>query len=313
VLGFGLGNHAPGRCVDPGTEVYSTSHHLLLAHAHAYRLYERKYKKKQKGMCGITLNSEWWDPVSTHPDDIAGALRAMDFTLGIYAAPIWGDGDYPKTLRETCGDRLPKFTESEKKMLMDSSDFFGLNHYSTRKAGRMDIGVALGTLPREVTSLYKSVGSFGRFVAAIKPMVNPFQKSYFKDGSFGVYPDPPGTEYTSMRWAIAPWGLRKLLNYINDTWKPRGGVIITENGLAVEDDCARIPFFQGYLGEIRKAIVEDGCDVQGYLAWSFMDNFEWSFGNDKRFGLVHVDYDTKKRTKKDVADWYAGVMESNSL
>jgi hypothetical protein len=121
-------------------------------------------------------------------------MRAMDFTLGIYAAPIWGDGDYPKTLRDECGDRLPKFTKAEKKMLMDSSDFFGLNHYSTRKAGRPSVAVALGTLPREITSLWKSVGSAGRFWEAIKPMINPFQSSYFKDMGVGVYPDPEGTQ-----------------------------------------------------------------------------------------------------------------------
>jgi beta-glucosidase len=314
VLGFGLGNHAPGRCENPGTEVYLTSHHLLLAHAKAYRLYESKYKKKQKGACGITLNSEWWDPVTSHPEDVQGALRAMDYTLGIYADPIWGDGDYPKTLRDTCGSRLPRFSEEEKAELMGSSDFFGLNHYSTRKAGRPRVDVALRTLPHEIHSLYNSVGSLGRFWAAIKPMVNPLQSSYFKDMGVGVYPDGEGVKYTSMRWAVAPWGLRKLLGYIQDKWAPAGGVIITENGLAVEEDEEeeRVEFFRGYLREVRNAI-EDGCDVRGYLAWSLMDNFEWSFGNAKRFGLVHVDYETKKRTPKEVAGWFKKVMDGNSL
>ena len=322
VLGYGLGNHAPGNCENPGTEVYLTSHHLLLAHAHTYRIYVKEFKDEQKGMCGITLNSEWWDPVSSDAADLTAARRAMDFTLGIYAEPIWGrnkggdndnDNDYPSVVRETAGTRLPTFTAAEKSLLKDSSDFFGLNHYSTRIAGRPSLGMALQCLPREIMTLYKSVGSFGRFLKAIKPMVNPFATSYFKDIGVGVYPDPDGTVYTSMRWAVAPWGLRKLLNHIQEQYNPRGGIIITENGLAVDNDSERIPFFQGYLGEVRKSIVEDKCDVRGYLAWSLLDNFEWSFGNEKRFGSVHVDYETKKRTPKEVAGWYKKVMDNNGL
>ncbi len=324
VLGFGLGMHAPGRCSDPGTEVYLSSHHLLLAHAYAVESYRNDFQKKQKGVIGITLNSEWWDPVSPHSEDVAAANRAMDFTLGLYADPIWGpDNDYPKSIRDAAGTRLPNFSAKEKKMLRGSSDFFGLNHYSSRKVGRPNLTTQLQTLPREIGTLWSSMGSVKRFAMAVAPMVNPFATSYFKDMNIGVYPDPPGTEFTTMRWAVAPWGFRKLLTYIQEKWNPAGGIIVTENGLATNEQTAdlmeadknstRIPFFKEYISEMHKAMTLDGADVRGYYAWSFLDNFEWSFGNDKRFGLVRVDYETLERTPKPVAYWFKKLMEENSI
>ena len=324
VLGFGLGMHAPGRANNPGTEVYLSSHHLLLAHAYSVECYRKKFQRKQKGVIGITLNAEWWEPVSSHADDINASNRAMNFTLDFYAEPIWGgQGEYPKTMRDAAGSRLPAFSEKEKKLINGSSDFFGLNHYSTRAAGRPSATTALQCLPKEIKSLWSGMGSAGKFFSAIKPMVNPFAASYFKDMDISPYPDPAGTEYTTMRWAIAPRGFRSLLNYIHNKYHPKGGIIITENGLASQEDTKeameadkdsiRIPFFKAYLREMHNAIAVDGCDVRGYYAWSFMDNFEWSFGNSKRFGLVRVDYDTLERTPKPVAHWYKGVMDNNTL
>ncbi len=78
-------------------------------------------------------------------------------------------------------------------------------------------------------------------------------------------------------------------------------------------DEVRIPFFKGYLKAMHQAITIDEVNVTGYYAWSFLDNFEWSFGNDKRFGLVRVDYETLKRTPKPVAYWYKKLMDSNEL
>lgn len=108
--------------------------------------------------------------------------------------------------------------------------------------------------------------SYGRVLNAIKPMINPFQPSYFKDMDIVSYPDPIGTEYTTMGWAVAPYGFRKLLNYIQKLYKPPGGIIVTENGLATDEpspesakadtNTTRIPFFKAYLEEMRKAIVE---------------------------------------------------------
>ena len=75
-------------------------------------------------------------------------------------------------------------------------------------------------------------------------------------------------------------------------------------------DPNRIDYMHRYLRELRRA-AEDGVDVRGYFAWSLMDNFEWAHGYNERFGLVHVDYTTQKRTIKDSARWYAGVIAEN--
>ena len=94
---------------------------------------------------------------------------------------------------------------------------------------------------------------------------------------------------------------------------------ITKNGMSNNDwlaadggvqDPQRIDYTRGYLLELRKAI-GDGADVRGYFHWSLMDNFEWAAGYRERFGLIHVDFETKKRTLKDSARWYRRVIESN--
>ena len=96
---------------------------------------------------------------------------------------------------------------------------------------------------------------------------------------------------------------------------------MTENGLATDEDTSekmerdeiRVPFFKAYLSEMHAAMTVDKVDVRGYYAWSFMDNFEWSFGNDKRFGLVRVDYDTLERTPKPISKWWTSVMKANAV
>lgn len=142
----------------PPQDVYLSSHHLLLAHAYAVDVYRKKFRKTQKGVIGITLNSEWWEPASDSAEDRQAALRGMNFTLDIYAQPIWGDGEYPKSIRDAAGTRLPRFSLKEKKLLRGSSDFFGLNHYSTRIGGAPKLSIALQTLPREIKTLTSGMG-----------------------------------------------------------------------------------------------------------------------------------------------------------
>merc|ERR1719188_2649510 len=104
---------------------------------------------------------------------------------------------------------------------------------------------------------------------------------YFSDQQVTNISDPMWPK-TDMGWDVVPWGLKRLLLYIHRTYKPPGGIIITENGTAAREDDEtaaksdnfRIEYFQTYLAQVHAAIVE-GADVRGYFAWSLLDNFEW--------------------------------------
>jgi beta-glucosidase len=123
-----------------------------------------------------------------------------------------------------------------------------------------------------------------------------------------------------MGWPIVPSGLTDLLTRIHDGY-PELPVVITENGAAfadtVSEDAAvhdedRIAYLRTHLAAVHEAI-QRGVDVRGYYVWSLLDNFEWAFGYTKRFGIVHVDYDTLERTPKDSARWYADVINKNAV
>ena len=127
----------------------------------------------------------------------------------------------------------------------------------------------------------------------------------------------PGYPRTAMNWPVTPevlhWGPRF---FYEKYTKP---IIITENGLSNQDwlsldgavhDQQRIDFMHRYLLALEKAI-ENGADIQGYFYWSLMDNFEWAHGYNERFGLIHVDYQSQKRTIKDSGYWYQKVIASN--
>jgi beta-glucosidase len=139
-------------------------------------------------------------------------------------------------------------------------------------------------------------------------------------GNTGDYPEKqelPGHPMTMMGWHTVPeslyWGPRFLAERYNLP------VVITENGMSGHDwvspdgsvhDPYRIEFTRQYLAALKRA-VQDGVDVRGYFHWSLMDNFEWAEGYKQRFGLIHVDYATQKRTLKDSAYWYANVIKTN--
>jgi len=122
-----------------------------------------------------------------------------------------------------------------------------------------------------------------------------------------------------MDWEIYPRGLYDLLKWVNKEYSsPK--IYITENGAAFNDilegssvhDDNRIEFLSSYIEAVNDA-VKEGVDVAGYFVWSLMDNFEWAFGNSKRFGLIHVDYDTLKRTVKSSGKWYASVCKNGGF
>ena len=118
-----------------------------------------------------------------------------------------------------------------------------------------------------------------------------------------------------MGWEIVPEGLRFFLKRLARDYAPDLPIYVTENGMANADvlvrgqikDTDRVSYFSGHLAEVS-CLLAEGCPIKGYFAWSLLDNYEWAFGYDKRFGLVHVDYDTLDRTPKDsYLAWQSGL------
>ncbi|WP_353483444.1 GH1 family beta-glucosidase [Haliscomenobacter sp.] len=289
ILGYGHGVFAPG--VQSKDLPYLAGHNLILAHAKAVDLYRKKYQAQQQGQIGITNNCDWREPLTDSPADREAAERALEFFLAWFADPIY-KGDYPACMRERLSDRLPRFSAAEKELIQGSSNFFGLNHYTT-------MYVSDATESKEAGSVYGNGGL-----------------SEDQDVNLSVAPDWP---QTAMQWAIVPWGCRKLLEWIAARYD-NPPIFITENGCAFDDqlvegqvaDQERITFFEGYLGAIQEAI-QNGVNLQGYFIWSLMDNFEWASGYSKKFGITYIEEGTLNRIPKESAKWYGEVIRQNGL
>lgn len=287
VLGYGIGMHAPGRIDDD--EPYVAAHNLILAHAKAVAVYRKDFSG-QGGQIGLVNNCDYRIPLTDSEADKAAAQRSMEFFLGWFADPVW-KGDYPVSMRGRLGKRLPEFTEEEREMVLGSSDFFGLNHYTTMYASE----------PTDRALLEENVAGNGGMIS---------------DAQVHLSVDPEWVQ-TQMEWSIVPEGCRKLLEWIDERYA-HPPIYITENGCALHEpdhesglhDVMRRDFFEGYLCECRKALAH-GVDLRGYFAWSLLDNFEWSWGYNRRFGLCRVDYKTLDRTPKLSALWYRDSIASN--
>ena len=290
ILGFGNGMMAPGRISQD--EPYLVGHQLLRAHAKAVAIYRQEFQTSQAGQIGITNNCDWREPKTDSPEDQAAAQRALEFFLGWFADPVYR-GDYPAVMREWLGDRLPQFTEEERKLLVGSSDFFGLNHYTTMYAADKRAGEIVKLSP---------TGNGG----------------ISEDQDVELTADP-AWQTSSMGWAMVPWGCRRLLQWIDERYD-HPPVVITENGCALDDelvdgqvhDEVRVEFLNSYLGACHDAI-ESGVDLRGYFVWSLMDNFEWALGFTKRFGIHYVDYETGERYPKDSAIALVKIVAQNGL
>jgi beta-glucosidase len=125
-------------------------------------------------------------------------------------------------------------------------------------------------------------------------------------------------ELTEMGWHVAPDGMRDVLLDLNRRYAP-GEIVISENGAAYPDtmerdgrvrDQKRIEYLARHLAAAGDAIAA-GVPLRGYYVWSFMDNFEWSLGYGKRFGLTYVDFATQRRTPKDSARWYSELISAS--
>ena len=290
VLGYGVGIFAPGR--KSNVEPYQVAHNLIRSHAKAVKVYREKFQPTQNGVIGITNNCDWRDPASNSEADRLAASRAVDFFLPWFTDPIYL-GEYPEVMRQRVGDRLPRFSADDMAIIKGSSDFFGLNHYTTHyaadaqgKALDIDIAANSGLTEDQEVELISH----------------------------------PDWKKTAMNWNVVPEGCKKLLLFISKRYE-NPDIYITENGCAFDDqlntegeviDQDRIDYYAGYINACHEAILE-GVNLKGYFAWSLMDNFEWASGYDKRFGLHYVDYQTLKRTPKASSKWFAKVIEQNGL
>ncbi|KAF5728099.1 beta-glucosidase 12-like [Tripterygium wilfordii] len=321
--GYNLGTFAPGRCSkfmndacqagNSATEPYIVTHNLLLAHAAAVHVYRDKYQVSQKGKIGITLISYWFMPYSDNPLDSVAALTAVDFMFGWsvylyishlqfvlliqeliivfiylfifgrYMSPITF-GKYPESMIKYVGHRLPVFTAEESKMLIGSIDFLGLNYYTTYYAAYND-----------------TIGNI----------------SYTSDQHLTA---------TGSKWIyIYPDGIRYLLNYTKDTYNV-SLFYITENGVGEADNSSltldealydpwRKEYYRCHLWNVLRSMKEYEVKVEGYFAWSLMDNFEWADGYSTRFGLIYIDYKNGlRRYPKNSLYWFTQFLQNaNSL
>ncbi|ARV14679.1 GH1 family beta-glucosidase [Polaribacter sp. SA4-12] len=287
ILGYGQGAFAPGRVSN--SEPYLAAHHLILAHAKAVQLYREKYSY-QNGEIGISNNCDWREPLTDSKEDKDAAERALEFFVAWFADPIY-KGDYPKVMKERLKERLPEFSNEEKELIKGTSDFFGLNHYTTMYAENSD-------------GIVKEVAVNGN--GGI---------SEDQDVDLSVDKD---WKVTLMDWAVVPWGCKKLLKWIDERYN-KPNIYITENGCAYPDklingeidDQERLEFYQKYLIACKEAI-DEGVNLKGYFAWSFMDNFEWSSGYEQRFGLHYVDFETLERIPKKSAKWFKKAIKNES-
>ncbi|KAK9721942.1 Glycosyl hydrolase family 1 [Popillia japonica] len=296
--GYSEATKAPLYAQD-GIGGYLCGHTLLLAHAKTYQLYNESYRETQQGRVGITVNAMWGEPASESEDDATAAENYIQFTFGWFFNPIYAsEGDYPSVMRSQIDansqaegfqrSRLPSFTQEEIELLKGSSDFLGLNHYSSYECARL-------TTDETTPSFINDMG-----VSYTQPDTWEAGASFW----LKVYPD----------------GIRKLLNWI----KTRYGnpeVMITENGFSYAgneqdlQDCRRVNYYNVYLEAILAAIVEDECNVTAYTAWSFMDNYEWLRGYTQRFGLYYVDFtdDDRPRTPKMSSRVYSNIISTRAI
>ncbi|KAF7307460.1 Glycoside hydrolase family 1 protein [Mycena indigotica] len=292
ILGYGRGVFAPGRSSDrtrspegdSSTEPWIVGRNIILAHAHATKVYREQYKTIQGGQIGITLNGDWQMPYDDTPENVEGAQTALDFAIGWYADPIYL-GRYPASMQRILGARLAPFTPEEWKLVHGSSDFYGMNTYTTNLC---------------------RAGGDDEFQGLV---------DY-------TFTRPDGTQLGTQAHCAwlqdYPEGFRSLLNYL---WKRyRKPIYVTENGFAVMNesskprdvavnDTDRVNYYRGVTACMQAAINEDGVDVRAYLAWSLLDNFEWADGYTTRFGVTYIDYGTQERLPKAsasfVSKWFS--------
>nr|XP_019003140.1 uncharacterized protein I203_04177 [Kwoniella mangroviensis CBS 8507]OCF66601.1 hypothetical protein I203_04177 [Kwoniella mangroviensis CBS 8507] len=275
---------------------YTCSYHLTLAHA---KTVQRFRELNIQGQIAFKSDNFFGVPWRDgNQDDIRAVERHGAYQIGIFAEPIYNTGDWPELIKDDLPPEiLPRFTDEQKALIKGTADFFAIDGYR----------VGYVTAPP------------AGFEACIANISDPLWPACNQVNFYVPTPYEWGpADFADQRvtWLQNTWKyLRSFLKGLLEQYPTSGGIYLTEFGFAepVEDeqlykyrvttDTKRELYFLSYLGEVLKAIHEDGTDVRGTFAWSLVDNvstFEWNSGFAVRFGVQHVDYNspTLERTFK---------------
>lgn len=278
MLGYYEGRQAPGR--QNFADAMDAVHHLLLGHGLAATWMRNAAREPIE--LGITLNMGTALPATSSVADHEAARRADGLGARIYLDPLLR-GQYPGDIIDDLsvrGIKLP-VVDGDLAIISTPIDVLGVNYYSSHR--------------------FSGVDADGRTEDA--------------DGNPVTSPVRFGRPVTAMDWEIVPEGFTQLLVRLSREY-PNVPLVITENGAAFDDvpdpsgfvaDEDRTAYLSAHIAAVAAAR-QQGADVRGYFAWSLMDNFEWSYGYAKRFGLVHVDYESQVRTPKQSALWYRDTI-----
>jgi beta-glucosidase len=268
ILGHLTGEHAPGGQNRPAA--YRAIHHLLLAHGRAVEAFRRK---GNEGEIGLVLNTATPRPATRSEEDAEAADRAGDLMTRMFLDPVLGRGYPQRHLRAYPEVQMP-IEANDMQTIAAPIDFLGINYY---------------------------------FEDAVQ--ADPSRPEGFRSV-------PQYQERTEMGWPITPEGLYRHLHRIAAETGDLP-LYISENGAAFADrlshdgtacsDPQRIDYLRRHLAACSRAI-RDGIPLKGYYLWSFIDNFEWAFGYNKRFGIVYCDYVNQRRVKKDSFYFFRDVI-----
>ncbi|MGW3816693.1 GH1 family beta-glucosidase [Streptomyces sp. NPDC005046] len=271
LLGHALGAHAPGKRLL--FDALPVAHHQLLAHGLAVRA----LRAAGAGDIGIANSHGPTWAASRGTEDVEAA-DFYDLLLNrLFADPVLL-GQYP----EGIGELMPGDVESDLKIIAEPVDWYGINYYQPTRVGAPE-------------------GAEIEFSGLTLPAELPFTVRELE-----------GYPVTDFGWPVVPEALTELLVGFQERYGDRlPPVVITENGCSYDgiDDQERITFLDGHVRALHRAL-ERGVDVRGYFVWSLMDNFEWAEGYARRFGLVHVDYDTLERTPKASYGWLRDALRA---
>jgi beta-glucosidase len=251
-------------------------HHLQLSHGLAV---QRFRASGRRGEIGITHADTSYEPAEPTDACREAVEAARDFDTRLWHGPLYGRG-YPERVLRYCEARgaPPPIEPGDLEIIAAPTDFLGVNLYTRVRV-----------LPGD-------------------------------EGGLGFRGAPPLLALTPMGYERAPHALGDFVRFVSREYS-RPPIYVTENGVCDETgpvageirDAGRIELLAGFLAGLARAIADGEADVRGYCVWSLLDNFEWAFGYSKRFGIVHVDYETLARTPKASAHWYAGVIRRNGF